>query len=291
MKKKSFLGCTLPRNIFCNSDSPLLKRHSNVVVTSKAMKSFHCRLWCYILYVSPNQFLSAQAAGLHSIVLLTETQTLLFERNKHIEASTLLGTAFRIAQRIGLQRDGAHFALSPWRVEMRRRIWLYLCVLDVRAMETLGAEPLMGELESDTRMIRNCNDLSWDACEFSKLWPNPSDGFTEMTYSLVEAELSSLLRVVLFRAGKALLTLDSYTKVLNQLIEQVRERIDVLYLKNLDMAEPLQRLISAMASACISKAELITQQYIYRCRKITGAVVNEQRDRYIPDFNCHPIRR
>lgn len=51
---------------------------------------------------------------------------------------SLTGVALRIAQGLGLERDGAYLGLSPFESEMRRRIWWQLKMHDFRAAELCG---------------------------------------------------------------------------------------------------------------------------------------------------------
>lgn len=51
---------------------------------------------------------------------------------------TLNGLAIRIAQSIGLHRDGNKLGLTPFESEIRRRLWWYLLGRDGRAAEDLG---------------------------------------------------------------------------------------------------------------------------------------------------------
>jgi Fungal specific transcription factor domain len=84
-------------------------------------------------------FLSGHSMmGLQAFVLYL---TLLFESGSPLQASALTGLGLRLAMRLGLHRDGSNFNLSPWRIESRRRLWHYLCLLDVRGLENHGAEP------------------------------------------------------------------------------------------------------------------------------------------------------
>lgn len=46
---------------------------------------------------------------------------------------TLTGLVVRIAQTLGIHRDGSHFDISPFEIEMRRRLWWQVCILDARA--------------------------------------------------------------------------------------------------------------------------------------------------------------
>ncbi|KAF2787266.1 hypothetical protein K505DRAFT_223062, partial [Melanomma pulvis-pyrius CBS 109.77] len=52
-----------------------------------------------------------------------------------------LGVAIRMAQGLGVHRDGSNFGLRPIEIEVRRRIWAQICVLDVRFAEKLCREP------------------------------------------------------------------------------------------------------------------------------------------------------
>ena len=54
---------------------------------------------------------------------------------------TLTALLVRIGQSLGLHREGTHFAqLKPFDVEMRRRLWWVLCLLDMRSAEEQGTE-------------------------------------------------------------------------------------------------------------------------------------------------------
>lgn len=94
----------------------------------------------------------------------------------------LSGVAFRIAQRIGLHRDQASESLKPFEIEMRRRLWRQLLILDHTSSELAGAAPtysiMMGI--SDARLPLNVNDtdLDPDMHEF----PAVREGATDMIF-------------------------------------------------------------------------------------------------------------
>lgn len=67
---------------------------------------------------------------------------------------TLTGLAVRIAQSLGMHRDGTHFDLPPFEVEMRRRLWWQVCILDTRSSEDHGCDPTIVETQFDTKMVR-----------------------------------------------------------------------------------------------------------------------------------------
>lgn len=71
----------------------------------------------------------------------------------------MVGLAIRMAQSLGLHRDGSHFEhLTPYEVEIRRRVWWSICVLDVRASEDQGTEYTIPAGSFDTRIPLNIND-------------------------------------------------------------------------------------------------------------------------------------
>lgn len=47
----------------------------------------------------------------------------------------MTGLAIRLAQSLGMHRDGSLFKLSPFDAEMRRRLWWGICILDTPASE------------------------------------------------------------------------------------------------------------------------------------------------------------
>lgn len=67
---------------------------------------------------------------------------------------TLTGLVVRIAQTLGIHRDGSHFNLPPFEIEMRRRLWWQVCILDARASEDHGCDPTIIEAQFDTKMVR-----------------------------------------------------------------------------------------------------------------------------------------
>jgi hypothetical protein len=96
---------------------------------------------------------------------------------------TLIGLATRIAISLGLHRDGSNFScLSPFEVEMRRRLWWHIHVLDVRASEDVGTA-ITGLIQSDTAFPGNLNDSDMDPASDVPL--EVRVGATEMSYNLL----------------------------------------------------------------------------------------------------------
>ncbi|KAI0002842.1 fungal-specific transcription factor domain-containing protein [Xylariaceae sp. FL0662B] len=108
-------------------------------------------------------------------------------------AWTLTGLAIRIAQSLGLHRDGSNFDdLSPFDIEMRRRMWWSICILDLRSAEDQGTELTIAERTYDTKFPLNVNDtdINPDMTEM----PEERRGTTDMTFCLIRYEICSLTR-------------------------------------------------------------------------------------------------
>lgn len=113
----------------------------------------------------------------------------------------MVGLLIRMGQALGLQRDGAHFKhLSPYDVEMRRRVWWLLCVLDVRASEDQGTDYTITRGSFDTRLPLNINDA--DIEPGSTRTPVEREGLTDMTLPLVQFEFCEVARQMMTQSAK-----------------------------------------------------------------------------------------
>lgn len=113
----------------------------------------------------------------------------------------MTGLAIRMAQALGLHRDGSHFEhLTPYEVEMRRRVWWALCVLDVRASEDQGTDLSITSGSFDTKLPLNINDADIDPQ--TKQTPPPRQAMTDMAVSLVSLEICDIVRRWMAQAAK-----------------------------------------------------------------------------------------
>ncbi len=108
-------------------------------------------------------------------------------------AWTLTALLIRLSQALGLHRDGTHFPnLTPFQIEMRRRLFWAVCVLDLRSAEDQGTDLNIVAGTFDTRLPLNIND--GDICPESTRLPEPREGTTDMAFSLIRYEICSLSR-------------------------------------------------------------------------------------------------
>jgi hypothetical protein len=176
----------------------------------------------------------------------------------------MLGLAVRFAQRVGIHRDGQRHNLSPWRVEMRRRMWHHIILLDTWCMEHEGSETMIFPGSYDTALPQASSDSNWDhGDEFATAGPQPVAGFTDMTGSLVRYELAGFSRAVLehsLEQGEA----RSYVEHHQQLITQGRERINLVYLNNLDFAQPAQKIVKDLTDLTFERLYFAIHQPLLR---------------------------
>lgn len=145
-------------------------------------------------------------------------------------AWTMTGLAVRISHSIGLHRDPSNFPnLSPFEGEMRRRLFWYLALLDVRAAEDQGTDVAINDMDSDTRRPLNINDD--DFGPESKELPPEREGETEMAFVHMSFEIQPFARRILLLSSAAAVmcprTVDSLAERERLLMEisAVAERI------------------------------------------------------------------
>ncbi|KAK3716323.1 hypothetical protein LTR37_006473 [Vermiconidia calcicola] len=92
----------------------------------------------------------------------------------------MTGLIVRMAYYLGLHHDGAGSRhLTPFQVEMQRRVWWDICVLDMRATEDQGTEPAIPHGSYSTRLPSNINDADlWPDMEHSPMEHQGPTGVT-----------------------------------------------------------------------------------------------------------------
>ncbi|KAB8200468.1 fungal-specific transcription factor domain-containing protein [Aspergillus parasiticus] len=105
---------------------------------------------------------------------------------------TMTAAVYRLAQGLGLHRDGTHFDLTPFETELRRRLWWSIYLLDSQSSELHAIGTLITESCYDTKLPLNINDS--DLSTGSSAPPDERIEFTEITYCLIRCEMTVLYR-------------------------------------------------------------------------------------------------
>ena len=154
---------------------------------------------------------------------------------------TLTSLAIRIATRMGLHQDGdgRASAFSHFEIEIRRRLWWQICILDVRTAEDGRSDPSLYEHMFSTKLPSNVNDADLD--------PNmrvPRTELcrrTEMLFSLSRSEVGFAARKILF--SRRFCECNSY-RLMDadgqlRFIEELQRRLEDTYLSSCDINIPI----------------------------------------------------
>lgn len=108
----------------------------------------------------------------------------------------MVGLLVRMAQSIGLQRDGTHFThLTPFEVEMRRRAWYNVLALDQRSSDDMGTTFSISRGSYDTRLPTNLRDS--DLNPDTKELPRGREEVCEVTASISSWAINEVIRDVM----------------------------------------------------------------------------------------------
>ncbi|KAL6243385.1 hypothetical protein RBB50_009937, partial [Rhinocladiella similis] len=172
----------------------------------------------------------------------------------------LNGLAIRLAQSIGIHRDGALLGLSPFQSEIRRRLWWHLLSRDGRAGEDHGLQGTENLLLScDVQLPLNVDDT--DLHPDMQELPPERKGWTGMTFDLINIELVktaqrlSSLAASSYSSPESVPSEDVRKSVINQSRERIQER-----LKDCNPVIPQQRMTVVCASWLLRKVDFVTRQ-------------------------------
>ncbi|KAI0509643.1 hypothetical protein F5B22DRAFT_320988 [Xylaria bambusicola] len=131
----------------------------------------------------------------------------------------MTGLVIRMAQSLGLQRDGTHFKhLTALEVHIRRRVWYSLCSLDVRSSEDQGTDFTIQIGSFDTKLPLNINDDDIDIN--TREMPTAREGLTDMSNAIANMEISNISRQIVTPG----IGLEEQSRLLNTIYTTVEER-------------------------------------------------------------------
>ncbi|KAI1389584.1 fungal-specific transcription factor domain-containing protein [Hypoxylon trugodes] len=166
----------------------------------------------------------------------------------------MTGLAIRMAQALGLNRDGSRFShLTPYEIEMRRRMWWCVCALDIRAAENQGTDLTITHGSFDTQMPLNINDT--DLSPETKEIPEEREGMTDMTFTLVtmgQCDLTQQMMAISLKDGAPRL------EEQNRLLNEFDKRLERIYLRYADATDNITYWVAVtIARLVVSKMSLI----------------------------------
>ncbi|GKZ18025.1 hypothetical protein AbraIFM66951_006595 [Aspergillus brasiliensis] len=171
---------------------------------------------------------------------------------------SMTALVLRLAQGLGLHRDGTNFGLKPYETEMRRRLWWHICLLDIRAAEDHGSDAQIHERLYDTRLPLNINDD--DITPDMKEPPKERVGWTEMTFCLIRCDITVAVRRVSYACPNG--SFVPASRQLNpdncsKMIRAINDRIEDRYIKHCDMNIPIQWVCATIGRLILTKLWLV----------------------------------
>lgn len=150
--------------------------------------------------------------------------------------SALTGTAIRLAECMGLHRDGTHYGLPPVEIHVRRLVWYQLCFLDLRTCEATGPRPQIRGDEFDTKFPLNVDDRDLESTH-----PPVEDAerWTDATFSRMRFECNEMHRFIWQERPKVEAKKSTLTSLLGK-VKHFWDATERKYLPMFDNKIPIQ---------------------------------------------------
>ncbi|KAJ9155047.1 Fungal transcriptional regulatory protein [Pleurostoma richardsiae] len=161
----------------------------------------------------------------------------------------LAGVGIRMAQRLKVNAPESDVDESVYAIQMRRRIWWQLILIDGRSHQLSGNRPMFGNA-FNTPLPANLNDA--DLSPGMTEMPIPHKGATEMIFCLVRYEIGMFLNTnwnTLYSPAVAIEDKD-------KLIDELEARLAENYIRYCDPAIPLHMLTQGVFRSGINKFRL-----------------------------------
>jgi hypothetical protein len=181
----------------------------------------------------------------------------------------MTGLAIRMAISLGLHRDGSKFAnLSPYDVEMRRRVWWGICMLDVRTSEDQGTEFTIAEGSFDTKIPSNINnaDIGPDIQEI----PPEREGLTDMSFPRMSAQTVMIVREMMTKNAQSS-TIQEQTRLLHD-IYQATEKVYLQYATESSIAYWVSVTIARLVTAKMTLFVYLPHLFSSPNEQLTGEI-------------------
>lgn len=178
---------------------------------------------------------------------------------------TLTGIAIRIAQGMGLERDGAALGLPPFETEIRRRIWWTLKNHDFRTAELCGLTKFrdLDMSPESTKGPTNINDDQLYPC-MPSLPVGESNKLTDVVFVSLKHEFASCAacRIAKFRhQGKGSSQWDLHTETdrvdMEEYFKNIEANLETKYIRHCDPSKPLHLLTMLIARFSINTIHFI----------------------------------
>ncbi|KAF6834609.1 fungal specific transcription factor domain-containing protein (C6 zinc finger protein) [Colletotrichum plurivorum] len=182
-------------------------------------------------------------------------------------AWVLNGICVRIAQKMGLHRDGELLGLPPFETEMRRRIWWQIFMLDIKFSMISGLSQSLLPRPSDCKLPKNLNDADLHTGATERY--QDREGPTEMVMPLLVYQIGYCIQqqpdIEALMLYNELSTLSSGRKSkvqsaqITSLVKTIQDRLSNVVEKNSDpSAGPVHEFAALIKSLILQKVKETT---------------------------------
>ncbi|KFH46474.1 hypothetical protein ACRE_027320 [Hapsidospora chrysogenum ATCC 11550] len=117
-------------------------------------------------YLNSSSLVTLQAATIYV--------TMVRSFSTHRACWVLTSMIVRLGQALNLHRDGDGSRFSPFEAEMRRRLWYFICTLDIRGAEDRGSDAILTPTSYNTILPTNIDDDDFGPDSAGPLTPKPT---------------------------------------------------------------------------------------------------------------------
>ncbi|PWY94341.1 hypothetical protein BO94DRAFT_563780 [Aspergillus sclerotioniger CBS 115572] len=185
---------------------------------------------------------------------------------------TMVAAVHRLAQGLGIHRDGTHFGLTPFETEMRRRLWWSIYLLDTQSSESYPTGNLITEGSYDTRLPLNINDS--DIAPESIALPEEHVGFSEMTFCLIRCEMTVFVRRTTNTGSSVHEDLDLESRLYE--LEKIHARLQERYLRFCDVSIPIQWTTATVIRLALARLWLVTHLPQWQLNDLASVSPNQE---------------
>ncbi|KAL4886412.1 fungal-specific transcription factor domain-containing protein [Aspergillus karnatakaensis] len=188
---------------------------------------------------------------------------------------TMTALAYRLAQCLGLHRDGTKLGLGSFQIEMRRRLWWYIYLLDVQSCEHQPSSSQIYEGTYDTALPLNINDSDISPEMTGSTAENT--GYTEMTFLLIRCEINTRHR----RMSQAGFNLDSGQPALEHTIEaliEINTVVEDKYLRYCNLNDPIQWVAATVTRLALARSWLVAHFSLLENKAMDVTIWKEHRE-------------
>ncbi|KAF3928160.1 hypothetical protein AA313_de0205082 [Arthrobotrys entomopaga] len=175
-------------------------------------------------------------------------------------AWTLTGILVRTAIRLNLHKDGSKIpSLEPFEVEMRRRVWWQICLIDACSGSRGVPELSISESMFNTRLPSNIDDADFNPKSSSL--PVPEERKTDVTIFLIRCQI---WRQLTLRLLPLLTTKNAPGPQLDEIRTLFAETVASMhrkYLDHLDTKIPLDGFVTVMMMRFFARVRLCILEF------------------------------